>query len=282
MNLQSLSKEHLVRELAHSRKMISDLEAQIVDLKKKREDLREREEKYHLYFSLTDDVMFTYDNTFRILSVSPNVERVSGYTPYDLIGKTFLGLGIMDPEDMEEALDNALHVLSGRILPSSIYRFTTKNGGRKFFEVTGVPYIQDGEVRGVISVGRDITERLELERSLHESLETARILLDSSCDSMILLDTEGTVLALNERAALQFGSTVKDMLGTSVYSHMAEGTAKRRKKHMEEIIRSGKPGRQTEMREGKSYVIKLHPLVDLKERVARIVINGREITRRTE
>ncbi|MGC9325079.1 MAG: PAS domain-containing protein [Desulfomonilia bacterium] len=282
MNLQSLSKEHLVRELASARRVIADLEGQIEGLKKKKGDLYEREERYHLYFSLTDDVMFTYDNTFRILSVSPNVERVSGYTPYDLIGKTFQELGIMDPEDMEEALDNALHVLSGRILPSSIYRFTTKNGKRKFFEVTGVPYIQDGEVRGVISVGRDITERLELERSLQESLETARMLLDSSSDSMILLDTEGTVIALNESAALQFGSTMKDMLGTSVYSHMAEGIAKRRKKHVEEIIRSGKPVRQTETRKGKSYMIKLHPLVDLEETVARIVVIGREITRRAE
>ncbi|MCK7469352.1 MAG: hypothetical protein MZU95_00040 [Desulfomicrobium escambiense] len=75
---------HLPREDIHKgtgrslRHTIAELNTMAAEQKKVEESLREVAEKYRMHFSLANDVMFSYDNQFRVLSVSPNVERVLG------------------------------------------------------------------------------------------------------------------------------------------------------------------------------------------------------------
>jgi len=45
------------------------------------EALRANEEKYRNHFENVSDVIFSYDREFRILSISPSLERVLGYKP---------------------------------------------------------------------------------------------------------------------------------------------------------------------------------------------------------
>jgi|GEM_PF-5417210 len=260
--------------------MIAERDAEVSALKNKLASAREREKRYFLHFSLTNEIMFCYDCAFRLRSVSPNVERITGYAPDELVGRCFHELGIVDPADMEDAIDNAQHVLSGKIVPASIYGVIRKNVERRYAEVSGLPKIHKGEVVGVISVARDITEQIELEKSLRESLEAARMLLDASSDSLILLNTEGTVLAMNEVAALRLGTTVKDALGKCVFSCMPESYTRSRKRHFEKVTRSMKPVHLSETRQGKHYSITIYPLFPHQGRPTRIAINGRETTPR--
>jgi len=154
--------------------------------------LRESEEKYDIHFSLTNDVLYSVDPEFRISSVSPSVERVLGYKPEELVGKPFQDLGVLDPDSLDKATSDTLQVLSGEKIYSSIYKFITKDGVRKFGEVSGVPLIQDGSATAVISVARDITERIEMEKSLRESEERFRTIFESARDCVFIknLDLE--------------------------------------------------------------------------------------------
>jgi len=122
--------------------------------------LREREEMYRIHFSLANDVMFSYDPQFRVESISPNVERILGYKPEELVGRAFPELGILDPSDLDEAIGDALHVLAGGVIHASVYRFITRDGKRRIGEVSGVPHQRGDHVIGVISVARDITDRM--------------------------------------------------------------------------------------------------------------------------
>ncbi|MDT8272080.1 MAG: PAS domain S-box protein [Desulfomonilia bacterium] len=278
MNILDESPETLKKELRKALSVIARLEAEILELKHRLGLLREREEKYHFHFSLTREVLFLYDRSFRIISVSPNVEQVTGYTPDDLLGRSIQDLHILDPADIGDAIDNALHILSGKHVPASIYRVTRKDGEPLFVEVSGMPCLHDGDVIGGISVARDISQQINIENALHESLDAARMLLDSSGDSMILLDTDATVLAMNEVAAMRLGTTVKDALGCCVFSCMPDHLVKTRKQHFDKIVRSEKPVRLTEKRDGKTYSITLHPLCRSPGMPSRIAINGRELT----
>jgi PAS domain S-box-containing protein len=154
--------------------------------------LRESEEKYDIHFSLTNDVLYSVDPEFRITSVSPSVERVLGYKPEELVGKPFQDLGVLDPDSLDKAASDTLRVLSGEKIYSSIYKFITKDGVRKFGEVSGVPLMQDGSAAAVISVARDITERIEMEKSLRESEERFRTIFESARDCVFIknLDLE--------------------------------------------------------------------------------------------
>jgi len=163
------------------------LRKEIKERKEAQEKLQESEEKYRMYFSLSNDVMFSYDNEFRVRSVSPNAEKNLGYKPEELIGKTFLDAMVLHPDYMEEAIKNAVKVLSGQPVHSSIYEFITKEGLRKFGEVSGVPLIRNNRVVGEVTVARDITERIRMQRSLQESEERYRTTLQGLPEAVSIM-----------------------------------------------------------------------------------------------
>ena len=139
--------------------------------------LRESEEKYRLHFENLNDVIWTMDSQFQVISVSPSVERHLGYTPEDVIGKTFPELNILGPEYLEAALSDTLRVLAGEWIASAVYEFITKDGRRIIGEVSGAPVVRDGKVTAIISVARDITERQQAEEQLKVSLQEKEVLL---------------------------------------------------------------------------------------------------------
>ena len=178
------------------------------------EALRESTEKYRIHFSLANDVMFSYDHLYRVLSVSPNVERLLGYKPEELVGRSFQDLKVLHPDSMDEAVENAMHVLSGETIYSSIYEFVTKDGARKFGEVSGVPLIREGQVVGVISVARDVTERIEMANSLQESEERYRITLQSMPDAVSIIRIEDSrYLYVNDAFCKISGYTLDEVKG---------------------------------------------------------------------
>jgi PAS domain S-box-containing protein len=212
------SKEQLIIELELARKRIAELEnASEKSSQKYRESLLEQLELAHrrieelekitektlqkyddyfrIHFSLSNDVMYSYDNKYTLHYITPNVERILGYKPEELIGRKISDLlSIMDPLDHDEVIEDAFHALSGNTIMYSIYRFIAKDGSMKFSEVSGVPIIRDGKVVAVISVAREITERAATTKSQDKTMsDQIRI----KQRSQVPQDSFGVVLDLN-------------------------------------------------------------------------------------
>ena len=218
MNDENMLREELIKALAEARHAITELKKKAAKQKKVEEALREGEEKYLIHFSLANDVMFSYDNQFRILSVSPNVERVLGYKPEELVGGTFHNLHVLHPDYTEVAFNNALQVLSGKTVYSSIYEFIAKDGARKFGEVSGVPLMRDGKVVTVITVARDITTRIEMKKSLQESEERYRITLQSMPDAVSIIRVEDSqYLYINNAFTKITGYSLDETIGKTPF-----------------------------------------------------------------
>jgi PAS domain S-box-containing protein len=271
--LDDLAKERTVELRAANELLTREFE----EYKRIEAALHENEEKYRIHFSLSNDVMFHWDNQFRIKGVSPNIERILGYRPDEIVGKQFHELNVLDPADLEEALENAMHLLSGNKISSSIFRFIAKDGTSKFGELNEVPIMRDGKVVEVISVAREITERIEILESLREREETAQALLNACTDSLLLLDTSGTVLALNDTAAQILGKTVKEIVRSPITDHVTREVIIRGKPYFDQIISSGKPLRFTDENLERSFAISLFPAKDSQGKVFRIAVYGQEI-----
>lgn len=184
MSSEGKTREQLVEDLNEARRLIAELEKALDEA---RRSLEEYENRIHIHSQLSNDIFFSYDNTLKVLSVTPNVKRITGYDPAELIGKNFSDLQfIVHPEDVDEALDSANHMLSGKTRYSNIYRFLTKDGQKRFAEAEGVPVLKGDKVVAMVSRASDITRHVEMEQSLRKSEESCRATLQRIPDAIAI------------------------------------------------------------------------------------------------
>ncbi|MFH2011714.1 MAG: PAS domain S-box protein [Pseudomonadota bacterium] len=154
------------------------------------ETLRKSEEKYRTHFENVSDVIFSFDREFRILNISPSLERILGYKPEEFIGKSFAELNILSPEYLEKAFSDGMRVFAGENVDLLNYEFIARDGTKKYVEISGGPLIRDGQVVAVISVARDVTERKRADERLDVEAKRAKILLELYLKAPSLSDKE--------------------------------------------------------------------------------------------
>jgi len=145
---------------------LSEVVQRVIDSIELQKALRESEERYRLAFENASDIIYTLNQDLIITEISPSVEKVLGYTPEELIGKRFPELGVLSPESLDTAITNAKRILSGGSDVLKKYTFIAKDGSEKIIEIKGSTLIRDGEIIGVVSVARDVTERRKTELAL--------------------------------------------------------------------------------------------------------------------
>ncbi|MGC9325080.1 MAG: PAS domain-containing sensor histidine kinase [Desulfomonilia bacterium] len=220
MNDDLKTPEQLRNELDQARKLIAELQKTLSRHEAAEEALQEINEKYTTFFSLSDDILFSYDNNLKVLSVSPNVERITGYTQEELVGHYFDELTmIVPPEDVDEAFENAQYVLSGKTAYTpSLYRFNTKDGASRFAEVHGIPVMRDGKVVMMISLARDITRHIELEQTLREAEERYRSILQGMPEAVAVMRcSDFQFLYVNERFCTMTGYSTEELIGRTPF-----------------------------------------------------------------
>ncbi len=179
------------------------------------EELRFIENIYRFHFSYSNDVIYSYDNDFRVLSVSPNVERILGYRPEEIIGRYFPELNILYRRDIKRASSDALFVLSGSTVRTSVYRFIAKDGTMRYGDTSGLPLMRDGRVAGVISVARDITERKKAEAVIRESEEKYRLVVKNANEGITVIQ-DGVLCFVNPKICELLGHAEEDLIGKPV------------------------------------------------------------------
>jgi PAS domain S-box-containing protein len=206
--------ERLLEVLDEARELISEFADTTSKSKMAEDALRESEERYRLHFSRANDIMFSFNRQLIFLSVSPNVERVLGYKPEELIGRPFAETNLLHPDDIHEAVENAQHVLAGGVTLSSIFQFISKDGTSVFGEVSGIPLVRDGRVVEVINVARDITKRIEKENSLRNSAENYQNIMQSLPNAVsILRIDDARFVYVNDSFCKMSGHSLTDILG---------------------------------------------------------------------
>ncbi len=151
------------------------------------EALRQSEEKYRLHFEYASDIIYSIDKDMRLLSVSPSVEKVLGYKPEELIGRSFADLNIIAQEHVGALARDLMKIQKGEQTKAPVYEFITRTGERKFGEVSSAPLYRNRKIVGVVSVARDITEHIQIDEELKRSNRALRII--SSCNMTLVRAT---------------------------------------------------------------------------------------------
>jgi PAS domain S-box-containing protein len=173
-------------------------------------ELKESEERFRTIFETAQDFIALKDRDCKFTYVNPAMERVFGISASKLIGKTSVAL--FGKGKSARIIEEDLRVLSGEIIneehPSPV------KGSSAIHNIIKVPIRNSaGEIIGLCNIGRDITERKQMEEALRESEEKYRSLVESSEDSIYLVDSKCNYIFLNNRHLARLGVQSSEIIG---------------------------------------------------------------------
>jgi PAS domain S-box-containing protein len=177
--------------------------------------LRESKEKYKELFGSIVDVFYRTDTEGLLLVVSPSVEKLLGYAPAEVIGRS-IGDVYVNPEERTQLI-SALRE-HGEIAGYEA-RLRAKDGSEVWVS-THAQWYRDkqGAILGVQGLSRDITERKRAALEVRRESDRAQRYLDMVETMIVALDSEGRITSINRKSCELLGWREEELLGQSWFA----------------------------------------------------------------
>jgi PAS domain S-box-containing protein len=184
------------------------------------EALRESEERYRALIENGHDIIVILDpETGGIRYQSPSMERILGYSPDDLAGRSVFEL--VHPDDLQPALSEiAAAVAAPGTTHKAEYCFRHKDGGWRHLETFGRTLLPDSAAQGLVFNTRDITDRKEAEDALRRSESHFRRLIENGQDNIAIVDPAGVMTYQSPSVLRILGYTPEELVGESAFAYI--------------------------------------------------------------
>ncbi len=260
----------------------------ITERKQAEEALRQSEERYRTILEEMEDSYFEVDLGGHLTFVNNSVCRNLGYSREELIGMSYKGFTV------EEAIESVFRTFNEVYLtaiPNKGFPWKTihKDGSHGFAE-TSVSLLREdkGEIIGFRGVGRDITERKQVEEALRQSEERYRTILEEMEDSYFEVDLGGHLTFVNSATCRNLGYSRKELIGMSYKGFTLEDDTESVFRTFNEVYLTGKPNKSfswTVVHKDGSHKLVEHSALPLRNDKGEIIGFrgvGRDITERKQ
>lgn len=156
------------------------LGAALLERDRARATVRERDDWSRTVLELSSDLVTVIGPDGRFTFVTPASERVLGYRPEEMVGRS--SFEFVHPDDharTQEALDRLQN--SGSTFSLRV-RVRHVSGEWRMLEALSKSALDNSSVRGIVVCSRDVTEQANVERTLNEArdaaIESARLRSD--------------------------------------------------------------------------------------------------------
>ena len=169
------------------------------------------------------DAMLIVDRSGAIKLANQHVERLFGYPPAEMLGKSV--------EMLFPARFGATHVerRSKFLAKPKLPPLGFANGmagrhrdGTEFGVEINLSRVHSGEGWALVETIRDITERRRVEEETRQVDERFGQFVEASPDGVVIIDPEGRIKQVNARAEALFGYHRRELLGNLVETLLAE------------------------------------------------------------
>ena len=205
------------------------LKKEIAERKKVESSLRESEALYRLLTTNANDIIFTMDLDLRFTFISPSVSRIRGFTIEEAMSQTISEA--LTPASNEvamsaftEDLDSVLKGSKDTSIVRTVELEETCKDGSTIWTETSFSFLRDdtGNLKGILGITRDISERKRAEHELRSASMYARRLIEASPDPLVTISAEGKVTDVNKATENITGMHRKDLIGTDFSDYFTE------------------------------------------------------------
>ena len=139
------------------------------------------EKRFRALIEHAYDVVLLLNAEGTVLYASPSVERVLGYAPEELIGRS--GYDLVHPDHLQEAISRFTRSMEppGAVVTGERL-LLHKDGSFRWAENVIVNLLSESSVQAMVMHLRDVTERKQAEEALRDSEERFRALVQFSFD----------------------------------------------------------------------------------------------------
>jgi PAS domain S-box-containing protein len=184
----------------------------ITESKTARDRLTQSEAKFRSLIQNSSDVITILDGAGTILYISPSVEKIIGFTPAQMIGKSaFEFIHQEDIPDVVAAFRQRAEG-EGRREPT-VYRFKHRDGTWHYLESIGTNLLDDPSINGIVINARDITERKMASEKLVQSELRYKQLVETANDVIYRIDPNGFFTYANPIALRVIGYEGHEFMG---------------------------------------------------------------------
>jgi diguanylate cyclase (GGDEF)-like protein/PAS domain S-box-containing protein len=170
------------------------------------------EEKFRILVENINDVIFSSDINGTCTYISPVVEKLFGYKPEEVTGKSFEAFAV--DEDISGLTEDFRKTIGGEGKPYE-FRVHSKNGDIRTVITSSTILYDNGKPIGLIGVLTDFTEIKKNEAELREALNYRRAILDQTAVGIIITYKDRIIHEVNNRACDIFGYSIDELTGRS-------------------------------------------------------------------
>ncbi len=179
-------------------------------------ELHQREKYFRALTEDSLDVISIVDRDGTYIYLSPSVERVTGFAPKDLVGKSIYSL--MHADDVPDAKQTLQRAIDN---PGQLVKFQYllqyKDGSWHHHEANAQNRFADPDIRGLVAHSRDVSDRWRAEEELRKSEKQYRLLFHNNPNPMWVFDLETLAfLEVNESAIEHYGYTREEFLSMTI------------------------------------------------------------------
>ncbi|WKZ70824.1 MAG: PAS domain S-box protein [Melioribacteraceae bacterium] len=210
----------------NNKKSIQVIVRDISERKRAEIALKESEEKYRLLVNNQTDLVVKVNANGEFEFTSKSYCELFGKTEEELIGKQFIPL--VHEDDVEHTLNEMKKLYEP---PHRCYieqRAKTTIGWRWLGWSDKAIVNDNGEVESIIGVGRDITERKEMEQQILAERNLAEMYLETAAVMMIALNNKGEVTMINREGSELLGYSKKYIIGKNWVENFVPQTNRER------------------------------------------------------
>jgi PAS domain S-box-containing protein len=263
--------------------LLGDFSWEIVTRKQAEERLRRRESEFRALAENSPDNIIRYDTGCRAIYINPRMERTLGRPAAPILGKTPLEDAGEEFHAYQERIEQV--IATGEDAEFDVFMPDTGEGERhhniRFVAERGA----NGEIIGVLAIGRDITERKRMEEALALREREFRALVEHSPDVLVRYDRDCRRLYVNPTFCELSGIPATEALGLTPSSYSSLPGAGEFEERIRGVFSSGEvddyeytwPIIGDALR---IYHVRLVPERDENGRIASAFSVGRDITER--